>query len=167
MRRQIRSLATGAALVVIVVGIVVSGITLSQPKSVSAAVLNEMQKRVLANWLARHPTYGYVNSGAYSCPHSTGSPFAIRDFNDDGHQDFAVILRVRGGPSHLVVFNGPLVNDAQEPAYEADNDNLGFFAAEPGLYVEVCILGPDASPGFSLVPRGSTYEQEWTPAGGA
>jgi hypothetical protein len=111
--------------------------------------------------------YGF-NGDAYSCPHSNGSSFAVGDFNGDGHEDFAVILRVREGPSHLAVFNGPLLSDVQEPAYETDNDNLGFFASSKleQLYVEICALGLDASPGFSLAPQGSTYVQEWTPVPG-
>jgi hypothetical protein len=163
MRGQIRSLAIGGAFVALIVA---SGALFLNWEAAPAAGLNEMQVRILENWLAQHPTYGHISSDAYSCTHSSGTSIATGDFNNDGHQDFAVILRVSSGPSHILVFNGPLVNDTQKPAYEADNDNLGFFASSAAkperLYVEICVLGADASPGFSLVPRGSTYEQEWT-----
>ena len=171
MRDQIRSLAIGLVVAALVFGIAASGIMFLKRPKIPEAGPNEMQRRILENWLARHPFYGYVsgdsglNGEPYACSNSTGSSFATGDFNEDGHQDFAVILRVRGGPSHVVVFNGPLASDMQEPAYEADANDLGFFASSAvraaRLYVETCgVLGPDTSPGFSLTPRGNTYVRE-------
>lgn len=166
MRSQIHVLAVGVAFVALIVGIVASGAAFPKQRAAPAASLSEIQYRVVESYRARHPLFDYrFNSETYSCPYSRGSSFAAGDFNDDGHEDFAVILRVREGPSHLVVFNGPLLSDVQESAYEADVENLGFFASSPAeparLYAEVCALGADAPPGFSLAPRGNTYVQEW------
>jgi hypothetical protein len=147
-----------------------------------AHTLKPEDRKILEDWLTRHPTYRAATDADCNCPEDIqqmkagygGSwkpvpdyhPYvATGDFNTDGLRDFAVVV-IGGSKSKekftLLVFNGPCSSKLASPAFvESDLDlryqGLGFGPPRPKPYR--LVVGPFESDNtWILVPVGHTYK---------
>ena len=96
--------------------------------------------------------------------------YAIGDFNDDGHTDFAIAVisskRIKRR-FRILVFNGPF-NDSirHKPAFTSDLIDLsgqGLFFGPPRPKPHRLLVGPFESEGILLIPKGDGYIWDLSP----
>lgn len=124
------------------------------------AALDARQRASLLRWLAANPLYALIVHDYCECANAQGNhPYvATGDFNIDGQSDFAVLVGFKdgtAGPVALFVFNGPFNGDMPAAAFTATGwTHRDALYASGGLFI-----GPSESDnGYSLVPKGQTYE---------
>jgi len=139
------------------------------------------QQKVLASWLVQHAEYRVATDSDCQCEDDIarmragyGDPkeavpdyhpyCAIWDFNNDGTEDFAVILidgRAQTAKFTLAVFNGPLTSRPLAPAFVKRGLHRGdaLFYGPPGTKPSPLLVGPfESYSGFLLVPGRGTYK---------
>jgi len=144
------------------------------------AVLDSLQRRVLNHWLGKHRQYAIIKRDFCSCADLYYSPgqtpyVAVGDFNQDGHNDFAILLEqtVRlglsdehDGPSILLVFNGPFSRSAKEPAFGATGWQVRDVAAVESDGHTLFVGTSESDNGYSFSAIGNSYELHYAGDGG-
>ena len=144
--------------------------------------LAPQEKRVLAVWLAQHPSFRAATNQDCSCaediqemkagdggvwrPVPDYHPYvATGDFNGDGIRDFAVAVIERTKSVHpftLLVFNGPFDSDGSRPAFigkDLDLRYMGLSFGPPRPKPYSLIVGRFGSDNTSiLIPSGTGYQ---------
>ncbi len=132
------------------------------------ATLDAKQRSGLTRWLAANPLYALIVHDYCECAGwRNDNPYiAVGDFNNDGRSDLAVLLGFKdgtAGPVALFVFNGPFSGDTPTVAFTETGWTRGdTLSAGGGLYIGP----PESDNGYSLVPKGQTYELRYEGAGG-
>jgi hypothetical protein len=133
------------------------------------APLDPLRRRVLRDWLDEHVRLAVIDVATCACQ-LTGesSPYiALGDFNGDGHEDLAVLLRkTHTERLTLAVFNGPIGAGKAEAALVAADG----WDAQSGVVLtafdvegrdELAIGLPQSMTREALVPEGSAYRLQW------
>lgn len=147
--------------------------------------LNSQQDQNLKTWLAQHSEFRVATDADCECdediqnmrsgyggqekPIPDYHPFiATGDFNNDGKEDFAVVVIDRNKTKlnfTLLIFNGPYESQPPSPAFRNANLDLrrhGLFFGPPRPKPYRLVLGPFESDNSAiLVPHGHTYKLAW------
>jgi hypothetical protein len=141
-------------------------------------LLDDQQKIVLANWLAKHPTLRPASEVDCDCaadiqdmrragpsgqPMPNYEPYVVvGDFNGSGHTGFAIILisRTNAQSSVLAIFNGPFVSSDQPAAFVREEGEIAHRALFQTQEEHYLLVGPFWSEGCAFVPAGNTYKEE-------
>lgn len=132
------------------------------------AALDAQQRTSLLRWLAANPLYALIIHDYCECADVQGNhPYvAVGDFNTDGQTDLAVLAGFKdgtAGPVALFVFNGPFNGDMPMVAFTA----TGWTHRDALLSGGELFIGPSESDnGYSVVPKGQTYELRYEGDGG-
>lgn len=134
------------------------------------------QRDALSAWLSKNPQYRLATDEDCGCqddlarvrngtdevwkPNPGFHPYYVSgDFNGDKRTDFAAILVNRKNQKRiLVIFNGPYVPRAK-PAYIGPAIDVALFFGPPRPKPYRLLVGPFASEGYLLMPKGGTYER--------
>jgi hypothetical protein len=132
------------------------------------AALDAKQRRGLMRWLAANPLYALIVHDYCACADAQNeNPYvAVGDFNSDARSDLAVLLGFKdgtAGPVALFIFNGPFSGDAPTVAFTTSG-----WARNDVLYAggTLFVGPPNSDNGYSLVPKGQTYELRYEGDGG-
>lgn len=144
-------------------------------ESAKASHLRPQHEAVLQKWLAHSDNWRVATLEDCNCDAETSEVrkyqykdfhpyYAVGDFNNNGSQDFAVVLIHRYRKERhaaLAVFNGPFTTLTRKaPAYfeeglDLAGTNLFFSGLRPNPYR--LLVGPFNSHGFILQPQGKAY----------
>jgi hypothetical protein len=160
--------------------LVAACILLSLPAQASHS-LSSAEKLVLKQWFARHSAFRQATDADCDClgdiqemragsggvwkPVPDYHPYVVAgDFNDDGAEDFAVVLIDRQKKEKkfaLIVFNGPFSSRTRSPAFMEtgmDLGGMGLFYGPPRPKPYRLLLGRfESDSGSLLIPHGRTY----------
>jgi len=147
----------------------------------SSHTLTAPEQKVLKSWLAHHAEYRLATDEDCDCaddikkmkagsggvwkPVPDYHPYtAAGDFNDDGVEDFAVVVVDHSKQEKnfaLVVFNGPFESETISPAFlksGLDLKHTGLFYGPPRPKPYRLLLGGfESDSGSLLIPRGHGY----------
>jgi hypothetical protein len=147
---------------------------IAQPQPINTDPLGELDvtaRVAMLRWMAANPQYEFIthdDCGCHDypttiCPEfeaeririQSDYPYAsARDYNGDGHGDFAIMIALKGkeGPDRLLIFNGPFGDEIPTPAFSREgwqrNDHVR------GAYVGV----NESDNGYAIKPKGATYQ---------
>jgi hypothetical protein len=144
------------------------------PEALTGDPLGELDvvaRIAIMRWMAANPTYEFITRdycgchdiAVTNCPEYDARrerelkdyPYSeVSDYNGDKRKDFAVMLgeKDKEGPQILLIFNAPFTDAIPVPAFSstgwARNDRIwGGYAGTP-----------ESDNGYSIAPKGKTYE---------
>jgi len=144
--------------------------------------LTAQEQGILQNWLAQHADYRAATDEDCDCaddikrmkagaggvwkPVPDYHPYAATgDFNDDGVEDFAVVVVEHSKQENdfaLLVFNGPFKLETASPAFMKSGLELkhqGLFYGPPRPKPYRLLVGPfESDNGFLVIPHGRRYK---------
>lgn len=134
--------------------------------------LDKVQRAALDAWLKANPLYEPIGADYCECADTFTegqSPYAAAgDFNDDGKNDFAVLLQYEHGttgPAFLVVFDGPKHSIAFTASAWMTRDALFTALGEDGV-TKLLIGLPESDNAYRLTANGRGYELTYMGDGG-